>query len=113
MFIQTQETPNPNSLKFIPGVTVLNEGGTKDFPNISNAHCSPLAKMLFRIEGVKSVFFGPDFITVTKIDDDTDWKLLKPEVFAMIMDFFATGLPILTEEQPSPTTRMNPAEQHM
>lgn len=104
MFIQTQDTPNPNSLKFIPGVEVLQPGQTKDFPNVSDAYCSPLAKMLFRIEGVKSVFFGPDFITVTKIDEDVEWKLLKPEIFAVIMDFFASGLPILSDDQPATVT---------
>lgn len=104
MFIQTQDTPNPNSLKFIPGVEVLGTGKTKDFPNVRDALCSPLAKMLFRIEGVKSVFFGPDFITVTKLDEDMDWQIIKPQIFANIMDFFATGLPILTEVQASSDT---------
>ena len=107
MFIQTQDTPNPNSLKFLPGVKVLESGQTKDFPNVSDAYCSPLAKMLFRIEGVKSIFFGPDFITVTKVDEDVEWKLLKPEVFAVIMDFFASGLPVLNEEQPATDTQIN------
>jgi len=107
MFIQTQDTPNPNSVKFLPGVSVLEPGQTKDFPNATDAYCSPLAKMLFRIEGVKSIFFGPDFITVTKIDEDVEWKLLKPEVFATIMDFFASGLPIMSEAQPSSDTQVN------
>lgn len=105
MFIQTQDTPNPNSLKFLPGSAVLDAGQTKDFPTPADSFCSPLAKMLFRVDGVKSVFFGPDFITVTKIDEDVDWSLLKPEIFAVIMDFFSTGLPILTEAQPSSDTR--------
>lgn len=108
MFIQTQDTPNPNSLKFIPGVKILEPGQTKDFPNVSEAYCSQLAKMIFRIEGVKAVFFGPDFITVTKSDEDVDWGLLKPEIFANIMDFFASGLPVLTETQaPSDTGKFN------
>lgn len=63
------------------------------------------AKMLFRIEGVKGIFFGPEFITVTKNDDDTEWKFLKPEIFATIMDFFASGLPIVTDAKPSGDTR--------
>lgn len=106
MFIQTQDTPNPNSLKFIPGVPVLGEGCTKDFPSAKDAYCSSLAKMLFRIEGVKAIFFGPDFITVTKLDEDVEWKLLKPEIFATIMDFFASGLPIMDEtSQPATDTR--------
>nr|CAG4651168.1 EOG090X0A0R [Simocephalus serrulatus] len=96
MFIQTQDTPNPNSLKFIPGVQVL-ESQTMDFPTVSSAQCSPLAKLLFRIEGVKSVFLGPDFITITKVDEETEWQTIKPEVFATIMDFFTSGLPVINE----------------
>nr|CAH0106548.1 unnamed protein product [Daphnia galeata] len=96
MFIQTQDTPNPNSLKFIPGVQVL-ESETMDFPTLSSAQCSPLAKLLFRIEGVKSVFLGPDFITITKMDEEIDWKNIKAEVFATIMDFFTSGLPVVNE----------------
>lgn len=107
MFIQTQDTPNPNSLKFLPGVQVLGPGQTKDFPSARDAYCSPLAKLLFRIDGVKSIFFGPDFITVTKTDEDVEWKLLKPEVFAVIMDFFAAGLPIINEEEPAPDTQIS------
>nr|CAG4636359.1 EOG090X0A0R [Eubosmina coregoni] len=97
MFIQTQETPNPNSLKFLPGVQVL-DSKTMDFPTASSAFCSPLAKLLFRIEGVKSVFLGPDFITITKIDDDTEWSTIKAEVFATVMDFFTSGLPVVNED---------------
>ncbi|XP_395826.2 NFU1 iron-sulfur cluster scaffold homolog, mitochondrial [Apis mellifera] len=107
MFIQTQDTPNPNSLKFLPGVKILEQGQTKDFPNAIDGYCSPLAKMLFRIDGVKSVFFGPDFITITKADEDVEWKLLKPEIFAVIMDFFASGLPVLTDEQPAADTQIS------
>lgn len=103
MFIQTQDTPNPNCLKFIPGVQVL-ESGTKDFPNGQSAYCSPLAKQLFRITGVKAVFFGQDFVTITKADDDLDWGVVKPDIFATIMDFFSTGLPVLSEAQPSEDT---------
>ncbi|XP_053444995.1 NFU1 iron-sulfur cluster scaffold homolog, mitochondrial isoform X2 [Nycticebus coucang] len=100
MFIQTQDTPNPNSLKFIPGKPVL-ETRTMDFPTPATAFQSPLARQLFRIEGVKSVFFGPDFITITKENEELDWNLLKPDIYATIMDFFASGLPIVTEEAPS------------
>ena len=66
MFIQVQSTPNPNSLKFVPGVSVLGTG-TADFSNQLEARRSPLARQLFKIDGVKGVFFGPDFITVTKV----------------------------------------------
>lgn len=61
--------------------------------------------MIFRIEGVKAVFFGPEFITVTKQDDDIEWRIVKPEIFATIMDFFASGLPIVTDAKPSGDTR--------
>lgn len=106
MFIQTQETPNPNCLKFLPGVPVLGSGETMDFPNGQSAYRSPLCKLLFRIEGVKSIFFGPDFITVTKLDEDVEWRILKPEIFATIMDFFASGLPVITESEPSSDTQI-------
>eukprot|EP00731_Ephydatia_muelleri_P005693 Em0002g1869a len=100
MFIQVQSTPNPNSLKFVPGVSVLGTG-TADFSNPLEARRSPLARQLFKIDGVKGVFFGPDFITVTKSGEEVDWQVLKPEIFATIMDFFASQQPILSgEEEP-------------
>lgn len=106
MFIQVQETPNPNSLKFLPGKTVLGPGKTRDFPTVSSSQCSPLARMLFRVEGVRSVFFGPDFITVTKMDEDIEWGIVKPEIFANIMDFYASNLPLIKETEPiSDTSR--------
>lgn len=107
MFIQTQDTPNPNSVKFLPGVQVLEKGHTMDFPNATAAYCSPLAKILFRVEGVKSVFFGSDYITITKADDDSEWMVLKPEIYATIMDFFASGLPILTDVKPTSDTQIH------
>ncbi len=67
MFVQVQSTPNPNSLKFVPGVPVLGEGGTRDFPSSATARGSPLARQLFRISGIKGVFLGNDFITLTKV----------------------------------------------
>ncbi|KAM9476165.1 NFU1 iron-sulfur cluster scaffold homolog, mitochondrial [Clarias gariepinus] len=97
MFIQTQDTPNPNSLKFLPGRTVL-DSGTMDFVAARDAFCSPLARQLFRIDGVKSVFLGPDFITVTKADSHTEWKVINPDIFATIMDFFTSGLPVVNED---------------
>ncbi|KAG9299569.1 hypothetical protein G9A89_020740 [Geosiphon pyriformis] len=103
MFIQTETTPNQDSLKFIPGVPVMGEGGTAEFLSGHSASTSPLAKLLFRIEGVRGVFFGPDFITISK-DQDTPWQLMKPDIYANIMDFFATGQPIVTEEQPPSDT---------
>ncbi|CAF0738559.1 unnamed protein product [Brachionus calyciflorus] len=99
-FIQTQDTPNPNSLKFIPNEKVLDSGKTRFFPDRESAKVSPLARELFRIEGVKNVLLGADFITVTKDENDetTDWKTLRPEIFAIIMDHFAMNLPIINEE---------------
>ncbi|XP_064556101.1 NFU1 iron-sulfur cluster scaffold homolog, mitochondrial [Drosophila montana] len=105
MFIQTQDTPNPESLKFLPGVDVLGKGNTYDFPSGSAAHCSPLAKLLFRVEGVRAVFFGGDFITISK-EESGEWGLIKPEVFAVIMDFFASGLPIIHEARPNADTEI-------
>ncbi|CAI8017640.1 NFU1 iron-sulfur cluster scaffold homolog, mitochondrial [Geodia barretti] len=106
MFVQTQDTPNPNCLKFLPGVTVL-ESGTLDFPSPISARGSPLARQLFRIEGVKGVFLGRDFVTITKLDDEeTDWATIKPHVYATLMDFFSSGLPVVTEELPSNDTEV-------
>ncbi|XP_041032230.1 NFU1 iron-sulfur cluster scaffold homolog, mitochondrial-like isoform X1 [Carcharodon carcharias] len=95
MAIQTQDTPNPNSLKFLAGRQII-ASGSMDFPNVSTAHCSLLAKQLFQIEGVKSVFFGPDFITITK-ESEVEWNILTPQVSAAIVDFFASGLPLMTD----------------
>lgn len=108
MFIQTQETPNPNSLKFVPGVQVL-ESGTLDFSN-ANASTSPLARQLFRISGVSRVFFAQKFITITKADEG-EWSLIKPEVYATIMDFFASGLPILTKKAETEGSSSEPVEE--
>ncbi|CAB1312824.1 unnamed protein product, partial [Coregonus sp. 'balchen'] len=93
--IQTQDTPNPRSLKFLPGKPVLG-AGTLDFPSPSSAECSSLARNLFEIEGVKSVFYGPDFITVTKADDDVEWTDIKHHVMDAITKFFDSGDPITT-----------------
>nr|XP_057926858.1 NFU1 iron-sulfur cluster scaffold homolog, mitochondrial isoform X1 [Doryrhamphus excisus] len=104
MFVQTQDTPNPNSLKFLPGRIVL-ESGTMNFAGPRDAYTSPLARQLFRIDGVKSVFLGPDFITITKADENLEWKVIKPDVFAAIMDFFTSGLPVVNEDaKPSEDT---------
>ncbi|XP_047236894.1 NFU1 iron-sulfur cluster scaffold homolog, mitochondrial [Girardinichthys multiradiatus] len=104
MFVQTQDTPNPNSLKFLPGRIILEEG-TMNFAGPRDAFCSPLARQLFRIDGVKSVFLGPDFITITKSDETMEWKVIKPDVYAAIMDFFTSGLPVVNEgSKPSADT---------
>lgn len=95
MFIQTQSTPNPASLMFYPGKPVM-EVGSSDFPNARAAMNSPLAKALFGIDGITRVFFGSDFVTVTK-SDDASWDLLKPEIFAAIMDFYSSGQPLFLD----------------
>src|ERR1051326_2845804 len=97
MFIQTEQTPNPATLKFLPGQVVL-EKGTADFRAAEQGKSSPLARNLFALEGVRGVFLGRDFITVTK-DDNRDWGTLKPHVLAAIMDHFLSGLPALHEAQ--------------
>lgn len=86
MFIQTEETPNPATLKFLPGRTVL-ENGTADFPTKESAEHCLFAKILFTINGISGVFFGSDFITLTK-QDQYDWLILKPKVLGFIMDYF-------------------------
>lgn len=95
MFIQTETTPNPATLKFIPGVTVLG-AGTAEFTEAAAAANSPLATALFTIDGVTSVFLGSDFITVTK-SGANDWASLKTLILAGIMDHFASGQPVLIQ----------------
>ncbi len=95
MFIQTEQTPNPATLKFLPGREVM-VSGTADFPNVEAAGRSPLAERLFGIEGVAGIFFGADFITVTK-GADKDWHLMKPAILGAIMEHFTAGKPILVE----------------
>jgi len=89
MFIQTESTPNPATLKFLPGQDVLGLG-TADFPNADAAASSPLARRLFQVAGVTGVFLGSDFITVTKTDD-AEWQHLKPEILGAIMEHFQSG----------------------
>uniref|UniRef100_A0A3P9K3Y8 NFU1 iron-sulfur cluster scaffold homolog, mitochondrial n=1 Tax=Oryzias latipes TaxID=8090 RepID=A0A3P9K3Y8_ORYLA len=94
--IQTQETPNPRSLKFLPGKPVLGSG-TLDFPSPNSAGSSSLARNLFEIEGVKGVFFGPDFITITKTDEDVEWTHIKRHAMEVIAKFFESGDQVTTE----------------
>ena len=93
MFIQTEDTPNPATLKFIPGTEVIGQG-TADFPDRDTANRSPLARRLFQIDGVEAVFFGADFVTVTK-SDQQEWFTLKPSILAGIMEHYASGLPVV------------------
>ena len=94
MFIQTEATPNPATLKFLPGRAVLGDR-VADFRTAEEAAHSPLAQRLFAIEGVKGVFLGSDFISVTK--DDRDWPHLKPAVLGAVMEHFLTGAPVLDD----------------
>jgi Fe-S cluster biogenesis protein NfuA len=95
MFIQTEATPNPATLKFLPGKVVLEEG-TRDFRDASEAEpVSPLAARLFAVDGVRGVFLGSDFISVTK--DHREWRLLKPAVLGAIMEHFLSGEPVVTD----------------
>jgi Fe-S cluster biogenesis protein NfuA len=94
MFIQTEATPNPATLKFIPGRTVL-DGGSMEFGNREAAARSPLAERLFSVPGVTGVFYGSDFIAVTK--DDSDWQHLKPAILGAIMEHYMSGLPLLAD----------------
>ncbi|KAI9473440.1 MAG: scaffold protein Nfu/NifU N terminal-domain-containing protein [Benjaminiella poitrasii] len=93
MFIQTEQTPNNDSLKFIPGVPVLGSGSA-EFLDVRSSMKSPLAKQLFQIDGVSGVFFGPDFITISK-EETSEWQLMKPDIYAVIMDHFSSGQPIV------------------
>ena len=96
MFIQTEQTPNPQTLKFLPGKVVMDEG-TAFFQNIDKTSNSPLAKKLFDEDGVTGVFFGSDFITVTK-NDSLDWQVMKPLILGTIMDHFNSGEPTINNE---------------
>ena len=101
MFIQTESTPNPATLKFLPGRLVLEANGTAEYRGEGEAVDSPLAQRLFAIAGVAGVFLGGDFITVTK--SDGDWQHLKPAILGAIMDHFMSGAPVVeaTAEQPT------------
>lgn len=95
MFIQTQETPNPQTLKFIPGVQVLKEG-TLTYHLGEDCSTSPLAAALLEVEGVKGIFLTENFISVTK-DPSAEWSILKPIVLASVMDHFVAQKPVIIE----------------
>ncbi|WP_108263486.1 NifU family protein [Mangrovicoccus ximenensis] len=99
MFIQTESTPNPATMKFLPGQAVL-QAGTADFPSAEAAAKSPLASRIFEVEGVVAVFFGHDFVTVTK-DEATDWDHIKPAILGAVMEHFQSGAPVMEGEQPT------------
>jgi Fe-S cluster biogenesis protein NfuA len=94
MFIQTEETPNPATLKFIPGRVVLDDG-TRDFRSASDAEVSPLASRIFAVDGVTGVFLGHDFVTVTR--EGAEWPHVKPAVLGAIMEHYLSGAPVLDD----------------
>ncbi|MEO0999344.1 MAG: NifU family protein [Pseudomonadota bacterium] len=96
MFIQTEATPNPATLKFLPGQAVM-QAGTADFPTETAAAASPLARRIFGAAGVTGVFFGPDFVTVTKAEGE-DWAHLKPAILGAIMEHYQSGEPVIEGE---------------
>jgi Fe-S cluster biogenesis protein NfuA len=95
MFIQTQSTPNPETLKFLPGREVSPKTAYQ-FANEDEASASPLASALFGVNGVRGVFLGEDFVSITK-DVDADWSHLKPQALAAIMDHFVSGAPVIAD----------------
>lgn len=98
LFIQTAETPNEQALKFLPLIKILEENQTKEFLSGREAACSPLAVKLFSIDGIKSVMFGSDFITIEKTIN-FDWSLLKPEIFSILTEYLTNGSPIILNNE--------------
>ncbi|MGL4371952.1 MAG: NifU family protein, partial [Alphaproteobacteria bacterium] len=97
LFIQTEETPNPLTLKFIPGHSLMPSGSTWSCVAVADAEKSPLASALWGVGGVDGVFYGADFLTVTK-DPGSSWQILKPSLIAVLVDFFLSGKPLFWEQ---------------
>ena len=102
MFIQTEETPNPHTMKFIPGVVVL-ENSSANFTEREQTSASPLAEVLFKIDDVRGVYFGHDFITVSK-SSGVEWNILKPAILTTSMDHFVSGMPVMNDITKSAVT---------
>ncbi|PQA88369.1 NifU family protein [Hyphococcus luteus] len=112
MFIQTEDTPNPQSMKFLPGQPVLGEGATGvDFPTAESAAASPLAQLLFETDGVMGVYLGADFITVTKTEA-VEWLHIKPALLGAIADFMTAGLPVIAEGAAPSDAPATPLEEY-
>ncbi|MEL6362949.1 MAG: NifU family protein [Pseudomonadota bacterium] len=113
MFIQTEDTPNPQSLKFVLDQTLLADGQPGfDFPSAAAADHAPLAAVLFEIDGVESVFIGSDFVTVTK-GESADWPVLKPHILTSLSDHLTAGRPIIVEASaPTPKGPATPLEDY-
>lgn len=108
MFIQTETTPNPDAIKFIPGSPVSTQGSF-DYRNAESAAKSPLAQRLFKIRGVNGVLLGADFVSITKAEDD-DWAVLKPRILAGIMDHYLAGLPAVEADAQAQTLNAHDSE---
>ncbi|BFZ64506.1 hypothetical protein YB2330_005652 [Saitoella coloradoensis] len=110
LWIQTEQTPNVDALKFIPGRPVLPNPSSQslEFKSGRDAMASPLARKLFTVDGVKAVFFGPDFITVTK-GTDAQWPHVKPEIFSLIMEHITAGLPLVSDAESTPAAASDTA----
>ena len=102
MFIQTEDTPNPLTMKFLPGRTVM-DSGTANFPDSDSADISPLARRLFDVAGVTGVFLGRDFISVTR-SPENDWQMMKPVLLGVIMEHFVTGAPVMSVRVDEPVS---------
>lgn len=109
MLIQTETTPNPATLKFLPGRIVAGSR-THDFPDADSAEASPLARALFALGDVERVFFGEDFVTVTKAPGGADWSSLKAEVLGILADHFASGAPLVIGATAEAETFDNPED---
>ena len=109
MFIETEHTPNPDTLKFLPGQVLL-EAGTANFPDADAAEASPLATAMFSIPSVTGVFIGYDFVTITKATEE-DWGAVKPNVLAGLMQFFASGASVLTITDQTATMSVEESEE--
>lgn len=107
MFIQTEPTPNPNAMKFLPGVDI-SPSEPVHFDSKEKATASPLARKLFSMDGVEAVFFGADFITITKAENFS-WEIIKPEITIFIMDHLAAQLPIFDGETSKPKQEIDPS----
>ncbi len=108
MFIQTESTPNPATLKFLPGQSVLGSG-TADFKNAEAANVSPLAFRIFRVPGVAGVFLGTDFVTVTKAEA-VEWDHIKPQLLGAIMEHYQSGQPVMEGEAEAAHTESSGAD---
>ncbi len=109
MFIETERTPNPSTLKFLPGRPV-SPGGTVGFVNAEDAAASPLATALFALGDVDGVFFGHDFVSVSKAEGSADWSALKTQVIGVLVDHFSSGAPVMAGEATAATIADDPED---